>query len=40
MLTADRKIANHRLRDELGVRLRFPSWRDGLAAELAAVAVT
>jgi nucleoside-diphosphate-sugar epimerase len=36
MLTADRRIANRRLRDELGVTLRFPSWRDALAAELAA----
>jgi len=35
MLTADRRIANRRLRDELGVVLRYPSWRDGLAAELA-----
>jgi nucleoside-diphosphate-sugar epimerase len=35
MLTADRRIANRRLRDELGVVLRFPSWRDALAAELA-----
>ena len=34
MLTADRKISNRRLRDELGVALRFPSWRDALAAEL------
>ena len=35
MLTADRRIANRRLRDELGVVLRYPSWRDGLEAELA-----
>ncbi|HET9621480.1 MAG TPA: NAD-dependent epimerase/dehydratase family protein [Kofleriaceae bacterium] len=35
MLTADRRIANRRLRDELGVALRFPSWRDALDAELA-----
>ena len=34
MLTADRRIANRRLRDELGVALRYPSWRDGLEAEL------
>jgi len=34
MLTADRRISNRRLRDELGVVLRYPSWRDGLAAEL------
>ena len=35
MLTADRRIANRRLRDELGVQLRFPSWRDGMAGDLA-----
>jgi len=35
MLTADRRIANRRLREELGVALRYPSWRDGLEAELA-----
>lgn len=34
MLTADRRIANRRLREELGVALRYPSWRDGLEAEL------
>jgi nucleoside-diphosphate-sugar epimerase len=28
MLTADRRIANRRMRDELGVVLRYPSWRD------------
>jgi nucleoside-diphosphate-sugar epimerase len=32
MLTADRRIANRRLRDELGVRLRYPSWRAQLDA--------
>lgn len=26
MLTADRKIANHRMKDELGVVLQYPSW--------------
>jgi nucleoside-diphosphate-sugar epimerase len=36
MLTADRRISNRRLRDELGVVLRYPSWRDGVAAELPA----
>ncbi len=36
MLTADRRLVNRRLRDELGVALRFPSWRDTLEAELAA----
>jgi nucleoside-diphosphate-sugar epimerase len=30
MLTADRRIANRRLKDELGVVLRYPSWRDAL----------
>jgi nucleoside-diphosphate-sugar epimerase len=35
MLTANRRIANRRMRDELGVVLRYPGWRDGLAAELA-----
>ncbi|HEY0194785.1 MAG TPA: NAD(P)H-binding protein [Kofleriaceae bacterium] len=33
MLTADRRLTNRRLRDELGVALRYPSWRDALAAE-------
>jgi nucleoside-diphosphate-sugar epimerase len=36
MLTANRRIANRRLRDELGVALRYPSWRDALAVEVAA----
>lgn len=36
MLTADRRISNRRLRTELGVELRYPSWRDALAAELGA----
>lgn len=35
MLLADRKIENRRLREELGLALRYPSWRDALAAELA-----
>lgn len=30
MLTADRRISNRRLKAELGVTLRYPSWRDGL----------
>ena len=30
MLTADRKIVNRRLREELGVVLRHPSWRTAL----------
>jgi len=34
MLTADRRIANRRLRDELGVDLRYPSWRIALDDEL------
>jgi nucleoside-diphosphate-sugar epimerase len=35
MLLADRRIANARMKQELGVRLKYPSWRDALAAELA-----
>jgi nucleoside-diphosphate-sugar epimerase len=27
MLTADRRISNRRLKEELGVKLRYPSWR-------------
>lgn len=30
MLTADRRIANGRIKRELGVVLRYPSWRDAL----------
>ena len=30
MLTADRRIANRRMKDELGVVLRYPSWRDAV----------
>lgn len=30
MLTANRRIANQRMKDELGVVLRYKSWRDGL----------
>jgi nucleoside-diphosphate-sugar epimerase len=30
MLTANRRIANRRMKDELGVELRYKSWRDGL----------
>lgn len=30
MLTADRRIANRRMKEELGVELRFPSWRTSL----------
>ena len=30
MLTANRKISNQRMKDELGVVLRYRSWRDGL----------
>ncbi|MEZ4365659.1 MAG: NAD-dependent epimerase/dehydratase family protein [Kofleriaceae bacterium] len=36
MLTADRRIDGARLRRELGLTLRYPSWREGVAAELAA----
>jgi hypothetical protein len=38
MLLADRKISNRRLRGELGVELRYPSWRTALAEELAQAA--
>lgn len=34
MLLADRKIDNRRLREELGVTLRYPSWRVALQEEL------
>jgi len=30
MLTADRKISNRRLKEALGVTLRYPSWRSEL----------
>jgi nucleoside-diphosphate-sugar epimerase len=30
MLTADRRIANTRMKRELGVTLRYPSWRDAM----------
>lgn len=30
MLTADRRIANRRMKEELGVVLRYPSWRDAV----------
>jgi nucleoside-diphosphate-sugar epimerase len=30
MMTANRRIANKRMKDELGVVLRYKSWRDGL----------
>ena len=30
MLTADRRISNRRLKEELGVKLRYPSWRSEL----------
>lgn len=36
MLTADRRLVNRRLRDELAVVLRYPSWRDALESELRA----
>ena len=40
MLTANRRISNRRLRDELGVALRYPSWRDTLDDELGRGAAT
>jgi nucleoside-diphosphate-sugar epimerase len=36
MLLADRRIANTRMKQVLGVALRYPSWRVALAEELAA----
>ena len=33
MLTADRRIANGRMKDELGVELRYPSWRSLLTTD-------
>ena len=30
MLTANRRISNERMKSELGVQLRYKSWRDGL----------
>jgi len=32
MLTADRRIANARMKRELGIALRYPSWRSSLSA--------
>ncbi len=34
MLGANRKVANARMKAELGVELAYPTWREGLAAEL------
>jgi nucleoside-diphosphate-sugar epimerase len=31
MLTADRRIANRRMKEQLGVELRYPTWRDALS---------
>jgi nucleoside-diphosphate-sugar epimerase len=36
MLTADRRVDGSRLERELGWELQYPTWREGLAAELAA----
>lgn len=33
MLTADRRIANRRMKEELGVKLRYPTWRAGAALQ-------
>lgn len=33
----NKRVANRRIKEELGVRLRYPSWREGLAAEAAAL---
>jgi nucleoside-diphosphate-sugar epimerase len=35
LLGGDRRIANRRMREELGVELAFPTWRQGLAHALA-----
>jgi nucleoside-diphosphate-sugar epimerase len=35
LLGGNRRIANHRLKRELGVALRYPSWREGTLAALA-----
>jgi len=35
MLGANRRVSNRRAKDELGVTLRYPSWREGVAACLA-----
>lgn len=35
LLGGDRRIANRRLREELGVELAYPTWREGLAHALA-----
>lgn len=36
MLTADRRIDSRRLRVDLGLVLRYPTWREGMADELTA----
>ena len=33
----NRRVSNYRIKDELGVRFRFPSYREGLAAILAEI---
>lgn len=33
----NKRVSNRRIKEELGVRLRYPSWREGLAAEAAAL---
>jgi nucleoside-diphosphate-sugar epimerase len=34
----NKRVANRRIKDELGVRLRYPTYREGLAAILSAPA--
>ncbi len=34
----NKRVANRRIKDELGVRLRYPTYREGLAAILTAAA--
>ena len=33
----NKRVANRRIKGELGVALRYPSWREGLAADMAAL---
>jgi nucleoside-diphosphate-sugar epimerase len=38
--SGDRRIANRRIKEELGLALRYPTWREGLEQSLAEEAVT
>ncbi|HLU68876.1 MAG TPA: hypothetical protein VKZ63_21490, partial [Kofleriaceae bacterium] len=35
LLGGDRRVSSRRLQEELGVRLAYPTWREGLAQALA-----